>query len=246
MVAMPLGYATARREGKEETARDFGSKAANKARASRTVPDTHLMKSALFAVLILTAAAFAVERPKGIITIPWGASPEEVKRALAARPGVVFPENTDDYHMEPTGGTFAGQPVAKWVLDFPDRRFASAAVILKLEGGATSVYKDLRGKLSEKYGTPTTEKKLSGGGKAVRAYNAQRTTSFGSMSTWKFVPNLKEKEAITVVAELSDGKGNPTPSEDALTVTIRYVNETMLPKTAEGGKVVAPIKKEDL
>ena len=204
------------------------------------------MKSALFALLALVNVATAAEqRPKGIINIPWGASPEEVKRALTARPGVMFPENTDDYHMEPTGGTFAGQPVAKWVLDFPERRFASAAVTLKLEGGATSVYKDLRGKLSEKYGSPTTEKKLSGG-KSVRPYNAPKGTSYGSMSTWKFVPNMKEKEAITVVAELSDGKGNPTASEEALTVTIRYVNETMLPKTADGGKVVAPVKKEDL
>ena len=207
------------------------------------------MKRALFALIALVNAVNATagaERPKGIINIAWGASPEEVKRALAARPGVMFPENTDDYHMEPTGGSFAGQPVAKWILDFPERRFASASVILKLEGGATSVYKDLRAKLSEKYGSPTTEKKLSGGGKAVRAYNAPKSASYGSMSTWKFVPNMKEKEAITVVAELSDGKGNPTANEEALTVTIRYVNETMLPKSADGGKIVAPVKKEDL
>lgn len=207
------------------------------------------MKRALFALIALVNvvnAAAGAERPKGIINIAWGASPEEVKRALSARPGVMFPENTDDYHMEPTGGSFAGQPVAKWILDFPERRFASASVILKLEGGATSVYKDLRAKLSEKYGSPTTEKKLSGGGKAVRPYNAPKSTSFGSMSTWKFVPNMKEKEAVTVVAELSDGKGNPTANEEALTVTIRYVNETMLPKSADGGKVVAPVKKEDL
>ena len=112
------------------------------------------MKRALFALIALVNvvnAAAGAERPKGIINIAWGASPEEVKRALSARPGVMFPENTDDYHMEPTGGSFAGQPVAKWILDFPERRFASASVILKLEGGATSVYKDLRAKLSEKY-----------------------------------------------------------------------------------------------
>ncbi len=204
------------------------------------------MKRALISLLALTASAFAVERPKGVISIPWGASPEEAKRALTARSGVTFPENTDDYHMEPTGGSFAGQPVAKWVLDFPDRRFASASVILKLEGGASSVYKDLRGKLSEKYGSPTSEKRLSGGAKAVRPYGAQKTTSFGSMSTWKFAPNMKDKEAIIVIAELSDGKGNPTGSEDALTVTIRYVNETLIPKAGEGGKAVAPVKKEDL
>ena len=204
------------------------------------------MKRALFALIALTAtAAFAAERPKGLMNITWGSSPEEAKRALSTRPGVMFPENTDDYHMEPTGGTFAGQPVAKWVLDFPDRKFASASVTLKLEGGATTVYKEIRAKLAEKYGTPTTEKKLTAGGKAVKGYG-ERKASFGSMSTWKFTPTMKEKETMTVVAELSDGKGNPTGSEDALTVTVRYINDTMMPKAGEGGKATAPVKKEDL
>lgn len=204
------------------------------------------MKYALFFLISLVTLATAAERPKTFIGLPWGASPEEAKRALSARPGVMFSENTDDYHMEPTGGTFAGQPVAKWVLDFPERRFASASVVLKLEGGATSVYKDLRAKLSEKYGTPTTEKKL-GSGKAGRPAYTERRVNYGSMSIWKFVPNLKEKESITVVAELSDGKGGSTVSEDALTVVIRYTNETMLPTKGEGpGKVVVPVKKEDL
>ncbi len=204
------------------------------------------MKHALFFLVSLVTLATAAERPKTFIGLPWGASPEEAKRALSARPGVMFSENTDDYHMEPTGGTFAGQPVAKWVLDFPERRFASASVVLKLEGGATSVYKDLRAKLSEKYGSPTTEKKL-GSGKAVRPAYTERRVNYGSMSIWKFVPNLKEKESITVVAELSDGKGGSTASEDALTVVIRYTNETMLPTKGDSpGKVVAPVKKEDL
>ncbi len=205
------------------------------------------MKRALISLLTLTAIATAAERPKGIINLPWGASPEEVKRALAARPGVMFPENTDDYHMEPTGGTFAGQPVAKWVLDFPERRLASASIVLKLDGGASSIYKDFREKLSAKYGSPTTEKRLSAAGKTVRQAGAARTTSFGSMSIWKFTPNLKEKESLTVVAELSDGKGGSTSNEDALTVVIRYTNETLLPAKGDGsGKVVAPVKKEDL
>ena len=91
------------------------------------------MKRALFALITLTTAAFAAERP-----------------------GVMFLENTDDYHMEPTGGNFAGQPVTKWGLDFPGRKFASASVTLKLEGGASSVHKETGAKLSGKYGPPTT------------------------------------------------------------------------------------------
>jgi len=205
------------------------------------------MKRALLSLLVLASTAFGIERPKGFIGLAWGASPEEAKRALTARPGVTFPETTDDYHMEVTGGTFAGQPVAKWVLDFPDRKFASASVTLKLEGGASSVYKDFRKELGIKYGSPTSEKKLSGAGKAVRRAGEARQTSYGSMATWKFSPNLKEKESLVVIAELSDGKGNPTNSEDALTVTIRYQNESLMPKAGEaGGKATAPVKKEDL
>jgi hypothetical protein len=229
-----------------ESGSDFGSKNATSANESIQHRPIHSMKSALFSLLALTAIASAVERPKGIINLPWGASPEEAKRTLSQRPGVTFPENTDDYHMEPTGGTFAGLPVAKWILDFPERKFASASIVLKLDGGAQSVYKDFRAKLGEKYGTPTTEKKLSGGGKAVRPANYEKKQSFGSIATWKFVPTMKEKESLTVVAELSDGKGNPTGNEDALVVTIRYSNDSLVPKTAEGGKSVAPVKKEDL
>ncbi len=205
------------------------------------------MKRALFTLLTLATTALGVERPKGFIGLPWGASPEEAKRALGTRSGVEFPENTDDYHMEVTGGSFAGQPVAKWVLDFPERKFASASVTLKLEGNANSVYKDLRKELGLKYGSPSSEKKLSSSGsKSVKRAGEYRQSSYGSMATWKFSPNLKNKESLVVTAELSDGKGNATNSEEALTVTIRYHNETLMPKAEDGGKATAPIKKEDL
>jgi len=84
------------------------------------------MKSLFLTLLLLNAVAAAVDRPSGFAGIPWGASPEEAKRALQARPGVKFPEDSDDYHVEVTGGIFAGQQVTKWVLEFPERKLRLA------------------------------------------------------------------------------------------------------------------------
>ena len=71
------------------------------------------MIRALITLLLATTSLFAVERPKGFLTINWGASPEEAKRVMQGRPGVKFPTDADDYKFELTGGTFAGQAVEK-------------------------------------------------------------------------------------------------------------------------------------
>jgi hypothetical protein len=92
------------------------------------------MKLPVILLLACNALALAVERPAGFLGIAWGASPEEVKRVLQKRPGVTFPENADDYKIELTGGAFAGQPVAKWVIEFPDRKFAVATVTTGKDG----------------------------------------------------------------------------------------------------------------
>ena len=118
------------------------------------------MKLPLILLLACNAIALAAERPNGFLGIPWGASPEEVKRVLQKRPGVIFPENADDFHIEVTGGTFAGQPVAKWVIEFPERKFASAAVTLKTEGSAGTAYNEFQNQLVSKYGPTTTAKNL--------------------------------------------------------------------------------------
>ena len=120
------------------------------------------MKHTILFLLLLCTAAIAVERPKGFIGINWGASPEEAKRAMQARQGVRFPEEADDYKFELTGGTFAGQPVTKWILEFPSRQFTSATVILKNEDNASTLYKDFRTQFAAKYGPATTDKKLTG------------------------------------------------------------------------------------
>ena len=87
-------------------------------------------------LLLLCSTMLGADRPRGFLGINWGASPEEAKRIMQARPGVKFPDDTDDYRFELTGGVFAEQPVAKWILEFPERKFASATVVLKTEGNS--------------------------------------------------------------------------------------------------------------
>ena len=205
------------------------------------------MKSLFLTLLLLNAVAAAVDRPSGFAGIPWGASPEEAKRALQARPGVKFPEDSDDYHVEVTGGIFAGQQVTKWVLEFPERKFASASVTMKTEGNASAVFKDLRTGLISKYGSPATEKKLTTNGNQTRPPPGRH--SLGTIATWKFTPTMKEKSKIAISAELAGPGGKPA-EESQLSVTIRYINESLSPAatgTAAGAKTAhAPVKKEDL
>jgi hypothetical protein len=209
------------------------------------------MKSPILVLFLLGAAAFAVDRPKGFLGIAWGASPEEAKRVLQGRSGVKFPEESDDYHVELTGGTFAGQTVTKWVLEFPDRKFASAAVTLKTDGNASAVYKEFRTQLVAKYGSVTSDKKPSAGGaQARKTYNGERQPALGNVATWKFLPTMKDKTSIVISAELAGPGGKPANDESQLAVTVRYVNESLTGTPAAGTASAktahAPVKKDDL
>jgi hypothetical protein len=199
-----------------------------------------------FLALILLCTTLLAERPKGFLGINWGASPEEAKRVMQARPGVKFPEETDDYRFELTGGTFAGQPVLKWTLEFPERKFASAIVVIDAKGEAQSLYKDFRNQLVAKYGSATTNQKLKGKDANSRA------ASGGTVAMWKFPPNIKDKSNITIGCELSGPGGQPTTDPAQLQLSIRYTNETLTSAAASaleaGAKAAAPagVKKDEL
>ncbi len=201
------------------------------------------MKFPLILLLACGAMAFAAERPTGFVGIPWGASPEEAKRILQKRVGVQFPENADDFHIELTGGSFAGQPATKWVIEFPERKFASASVTLKSEGNAGTIYKEFRDQLVAKYGSATVDKKS--GSVVKKGAQPQATTN---MVVWKFAPTMKEKNSVLISAEITGA--NKRGDDTAGTVTIKYVNETLTGAAATGGKeppkTATPLKKEDL
>jgi hypothetical protein len=202
----------------------------------------------LLSLVLLCTAALAVERPKGFLGINWGASPEEAKRVMQARPGVKFPEEADDYKFELTGGTFAGKPVVKWIFEFPERKFASAVVVLKSEGDTPALYKEFRTELVKKYGPASTDRKLASKPDRRAAPNAP--TPLGNSSTWKFAPNIREKNTVSIVCEMS-GPSGPTADAAQLLVSIRYVNDTLLgaanASTAAGAKGgQSAVKKDEL
>jgi hypothetical protein len=210
------------------------------------------MKFLLLILLSLASSAIAADGPRGFVGIPWGASPEEAKRILQARPGVVFPDNADDFHIELTGGTFAGQLVEKWVIEFPERKFGSASIVLKTEGNAASIYKEVRSQLVSKYGAATTDRKLSSvSGKKRAVYAPEPPGMLGNIAIWRFGPTMKDKQTVVVSVELSGGEGRPVNDGSQLLVTLRYVNETLVgipqPDSAASSKPVrSPVKKEDL
>jgi hypothetical protein len=200
-----------------------------------------------FLALIFLCTTLLAERPKGFLGINWGASPEEAKRVMQARPGVKFPEDTDDFRFELTGGVFAGQPVLKWTLEFPDRKFASATVVIDAKGDAQNLYKDFRRELVTKYGSATTNQKLKGGRKDPNV----RPASGGTVTMWKFPPNLKDKSNITIGCELSGPGGQPTADPAQLQLAIRYTNETLTAAAAAALEVdakpaAAGVKKDEL
>ncbi len=212
------------------------------------------MSRILFSLLLLSTAAFAIDRPTGFLGIAWGASPEEAKRVMQGREGVKFPEETDDYRFTLTGGKFAGQVVTKWVLNFPERKFASATVTIKPEGNGPTLFKDFRTQLVAKYGPPTTDKKLLEKTARKKAgYTAEKQVTFGNQASWKFIPNMKEKDSISVSCELAGPNGAPVHDETQLAFTIHYANDTLVSAgdanaaAAAGGKGAAStVKKEEL
>lgn len=214
------------------------------------------MIRAFFLLLTALSTIALAERPDGFLGIKWGASPEEAKRIMQARPGVTIGADADDYRFELTGGTFAGQAVEKWILEFPERKFAMAAVVLKTKklqtkDTADSLYRDFRTQLASKYGSSTSSKRLTlerngnGGG------GGQRAKSYGNISTWRFIPSFKDKTVIVITAELTGPGGGAAASEDQLGLTIRYENETLTSaaeKNVAAGEAAAKVKvtKEEL
>ncbi len=205
------------------------------------------MKLPLILLLAFNAVLFAAERPNGFLGIAWGASPEEAKRILQKRPGIQFPENADDFHIELTGGSFAGQPVTKWVIEFPERKFAMAIVTLKTEGNVVGAYNEFQTQLVAKYGPTTTTSSTSK--KTGTAGKTKTPQTPGKMAVWKFPPTMKDKSSVLVSAELTGA--SPRGDDSQGTVTIKYVNETLTGAAAAAGGKDAPktatsVKKEDL
>ena len=130
------------------------------------------MKSSAFA-LILFFASISVSQAQqrqlnGFLEIPWGTPPDQARTMLEAKTQATYDsgKSTSDkpwWH----GGTFVGQPVAFFALDFTDKKLSGAFVFIKpASPGHKEEYKAFKKLLTEKYNAPTTEHTKGGHWKA--------------------------------------------------------------------------------
>jgi hypothetical protein len=199
-------------------------------------------RTVLFAALLFPAALFAENgsRPTSFVGVPWGSKPEDAVRILAARTGVAAPEElTVVDKLELKGGKFAGQSATGWTLEFADRKLYAAAVQLKPESTAASLYRELKQMLIAKYGPVSGERKPDAGDDADKKLKRDRrrqnpdTKTFGSVAFWKFPPTLGDKERKLIELELASPDGSEALDESQLVVTIRYLNESLKPLAAQ-------------
>ena len=109
---------------------------------------------AILAAFALTTIAHA-ESPTGFLDIPFGASAQVAKTALAARPGVK-PDSAKGDRVTFTGGTFADHPAKEWALSFSGDKFTSGKVVI--DNVKKPTYDELKAQLTKKYGKPDSEK----------------------------------------------------------------------------------------
>lgn len=177
-------------------------------------------------------------RPTSFVGVPWGTRPEDAIRILGARAGAVGSEElpADQSKIELNGGTFSGQPAEKWTLEFANRKFYAATVVLKTDGTASARYRDLKQMLVTKYGPAAREGKPPIGlGADKKDRRAQQRLVpdqrlFGNTAAWKFTPTLADKEPKSIELILSDPTGILATDESQLVVKIRYINDAFAPQ----------------
>ena len=109
----------------------------------------------LIIMSLLFAAAAVAETPTGFADISFGATLKEVQATFSTREGVKPASNTTE-RLTFAGGTFAGQPVKLWTLDFAGGKFASGSALV--DNVKKPIYDDLKKQLTRKYGKPDSEK----------------------------------------------------------------------------------------
>ena len=108
----------------------------------------------ILALQLLSIVALA-ESPTGFADIPFGAPLKDAQANMTERDGIKPGSNTAE-RLTFTGGTFAGQPISLWTLNFAGGKFASGSVLV--DKVKKPVYDDLKAQLTKKYGKPDSEK----------------------------------------------------------------------------------------
>lgn len=184
--------------------------------------------------LLLATAAFGqtFTRPKTVMGMKWGASRGEVLKVLADA-GATVPEtllDSTEPRIQCTGGKFAGQEVVAWDVELVHGRLVGFAVTMKAAESGSALYRDIKKELSKKYGPPTGERKLStltSDQKRALQVAGARIPNQGAATSWKFPPNLQEKDSLTLSCEMAPPPTEPTEDESRFLVTLRYTSESM-------------------
>lgn len=201
----------------------------------------------LFRILVLCcllpagqSASGQAARPQSFAGISFGTPYEEVWQALTTRQGVVLPPAMSPAgdRIDATGGDFGGREVVSWALEFVDRKFCAASVVVKPASTPLALYRELKQQLVAKYGPPTGERKppLSEPDRKVRARATRDTV--GLVSYWKFNPAISDRNVRSIVCEAAGLGGFDVFEEPLLIITIRYIDETLKavqPKPATPG-----------
>jgi len=214
----------------------------------------HFLSALLALALSSTAFAQKIQPPTGFLGVPFGSAPADVLRVLGARAGATIPEEipTTFDKLELTGGNFAGQEALKWTLEFADRRFAAATVVLKTAGNGMAVYRELQKNLVAKYGPASGEKRAErDDSRKTAGTTTRREETFGKIAYWKFLPSLAEKSTRLIICEAAGPDGKEVNDESKVQVTLHYIDETLLPAAAKrlthpGTKTGPAVKREDL
>lgn len=198
--------------------------------------------------LLLAAAACGqtFTRPKTVMNMKWGASRIEVLKTIADAGGTVAEALYDstEPHLQCAGGKFAGQDVAAWDAEFVHGQLVGFAVTMKSAESGSALYREIKKELTKKYGQPTGERKLStltpDQKRALQVAGA-RIPNQGTSTTWKFAPNLQEKDSLTLACEMAPPAGVATEDENQFLVTIRYASESLKAQlNASGGVTSEP------
>lgn len=187
----------------------------------------------LFVWLVLATACFGqnATRPKTVMGMKWGASRIEVLKAIVDAGGTV-PEalyDSTEQRIQCVGGKFAGQEVTAWDVELVHGRMVAFAVTVKGESGS-ALYREIKKELAKKYGPPTGERRLStltAEQKRAMQLAGARIPNQGAASTWKFQPNLHEKDSLNLSCEMAPPPGVATEDENQFLVTVRYSSDTM-------------------
>jgi hypothetical protein len=193
------------------------------------------LPAALAVALPVIASAQSHPRPKGILTANWGASRSEVISMLRQQGATLPEEDPGGDRLVGTGGTFAGQQVVTWTIEFLTGKLIAGSITLKPAQSGPMLYRELKQQLIAKYGPHSGEGKLneSREERRARAASGLPAPKRGTSVTWKFAPTLQDKDSLSITCEVAPPAASPTEDESLFIVTVRYVNETMKAQAAK-------------